>query len=123
MLNRKIYAFLLPLTLWLSCTLADGVVDAVTITNVKVVGDAPAMAMGNIYEQMQSELPSEYTGACHTAATAQCMAVMQENKVLRADETGSILVSLPDEYAGVTCSMTGCDGVNPRGVKVNAIGE
>ncbi len=30
----------------------DQITDAVTQSNVKVVGDAPAMAMGNIYQSM-----------------------------------------------------------------------
>lgn len=31
------------------------ITDAVTQTNVKVVGEAPAQAMGNLYQQMQQE--------------------------------------------------------------------
>lgn len=43
------------------------ITDAVTQTNVKVLGDAPAMAMGNLYQATAQALGN----AAHNATTAQ----------------------------------------------------
>jgi len=43
------------------------ITDAVTQTNVKVLGDAPAMAMGNLYQATAQALAN----AAHNATTAQ----------------------------------------------------
>lgn len=43
------------------------ITDAVTQANVKVLGDAPAMAMGNLYQATAQALAN----AAHNATTAQ----------------------------------------------------
>jgi Killing trait len=43
------------------------ITDAVTQTNVKVLGDAPAMALGNLYQATAQALAN----AAHNATTAQ----------------------------------------------------
>lgn len=48
------------------------ITDAVTQANVKVLGDAPAMAMGNLYQATAQALAN----AAHNATTAQ-----QQNNV------------------------------------------
>ena len=45
----------------------DQITDAVTQANVKVLGDAPAMAMGNLYQATAQAL----SNAAHNATTAQ----------------------------------------------------
>jgi hypothetical protein len=49
------------------------ITDAVTQANVKALGDAPAMAMGNLYQAAAQALAN----AAHNATTAQ-----QQNNVL-----------------------------------------
>ena len=49
------------------------ITDAVTQANVKVLGDAPAMAMGNVYQAIAQALAN----AAHNATNAQ-----QQNNVL-----------------------------------------
>jgi hypothetical protein len=49
------------------------ITDAVTQANVKVLGDAPAMAMGNVYQAVAQALAN----AAHNATNAQ-----QQNNVL-----------------------------------------
>ena len=43
------------------------ITDAVTQSNVKVLGDAPAMALGNLYQASAQALAN----AAHNATTAQ----------------------------------------------------
>jgi hypothetical protein len=45
----------------------DQVVDSVTIANTKVLGDAPAIAMGNFYQATAQAL----SNAAHNATNAQ----------------------------------------------------
>jgi vancomycin permeability regulator SanA len=49
------------------------ITDAITQANVKVLGDAPAMAMGNVYQAVAQALAN----AAHNATNAQ-----QQNYVL-----------------------------------------
>ena len=49
------------------------ITDAITQANVKVLGDAPAMAMGNVYQAVAQALAN----AAHNATSAQ-----QQNNVL-----------------------------------------
>ncbi len=51
----------------------DQVTDSVTQSNTKVVGDAPAVAMGNLYQATAQALAN----AAHNAAMAQ-----QQNNIL-----------------------------------------
>jgi hypothetical protein len=48
------------------------ITDAVTQANVKVLGDAPAMAMGNLYQATAQAL----SNAAHNATTAQQQAAI-----------------------------------------------
>lgn len=45
----------------------DQITDSVTQSNVKVLGDAPAMAMGNLYQATAQALAN----AAHNATSAQ----------------------------------------------------
>ena len=45
----------------------DQITDAVTQANVKVLGDAPAMSMGNLFQATSQALAN----AAHNATTAQ----------------------------------------------------
>ena len=42
----------------------DHITDAVTQTNVKVIGEAPAMAMGTIYQSMAHATQGLHREAC-----------------------------------------------------------
>lgn len=50
----------------------DQITDAVTQANVKVVGNAPAMAMGNLYQATAQAL----SNAAHNATTVQQQAAI-----------------------------------------------
>ena len=50
----------------------DQITDSVTQANVKVLGDAPAMAMGNLYQATAQALAN----AAHNATTAQQQTVI-----------------------------------------------
>jgi len=70
------------------------ITDAVTQANVKVVGDAPAMAMGNLYQATAQALAN----AAHNATTAQ----QQGNVLAQAVTTRcvqTLLGSAPAEKA------------------------
>ena len=55
------------------------ITDAVTQANVKVLGDAPAMAMGNLFQATSQAL----SNAAHNATTAQ----QQTNVTAQASTT------------------------------------
>lgn len=61
----------------------DQITDSVTQPNVKVLGDAPAIAMGNLYQATAQALAN----AAHNATTAQ----MQNNVTAQAAITQAIL--------------------------------
>lgn len=61
----------------------DQITDSVTQPNVKVLGDAPAIAMGNLYQATAQALAN----AAHNATTAQ----MQNNVTAQAAITQGIL--------------------------------
>lgn len=70
------------------------ITDAVTQANVKVVGDAPAMAMGNLYQATAQALAN----AAHNATIAQ----QQSNVLAQAVTTRcvqTLLGSAPAEKA------------------------
>lgn len=50
----------------------DQITDAVTQANVKVLGDAPAMSMGNLFQATSQALGN----AAHNATTAQQQAAI-----------------------------------------------
>ncbi|MCF6459120.1 RebB family R body protein [Pseudoalteromonas sp. MMG024] len=50
----------------------DQITDAVTQANVKVLGDAPAMSMGNLFQATSQALAN----AAHNATTAQQQAAI-----------------------------------------------
>ena len=58
------------------------ITDAVTQTNVKVVGEAPAMAMGMLYQSFAQALAN----AAHNATTAQ----QNANTILQATTTQGV---------------------------------
>ena len=58
------------------------ITDAVTQANVKVLGDAPAMAMGNLFQASAQAL----SNAAHNATTAQ----QQTNIVAQATTTQGV---------------------------------
>ncbi len=60
------------------------ITDAVTQTNVKVLGDAPAMAMGNLYQATAQALAN----AAHNATTSQ----QQTNVTAQAATTMGVTV-------------------------------
>jgi len=71
------------------------VTDAITQANVKVLGDAPAMAMGNLYQATAQALGN----AAHNATTAQ----QQTNVTAQAATTQGValLYSLDTATTGV----------------------
>lgn len=71
------------------------ITDAITQANVKVLGDAPAMAMGNLYQATAQALGN----AAHNATTAQ----QQTNVTAQAATTQGValLYSLDTAAAGV----------------------
>lgn len=70
------------------------ITDAVTQTNVKVVGDAPAMALGNLYQATAQALAN----AAHNATSAQQQAnVLAEAVTTRCVQ--ALLGSAPAEKA------------------------
>ena len=70
------------------------ITDAVTQSNVKVLGDAPAVAMGNLYQATAQALAN----AAHNATTAQ----QQTNVAAQAATTAGValLYSLDTASAG-----------------------
>ena len=56
------------------------ITDSVTQANVKVLGDAPAMAMGNLYQATSQALGN----AAHNATTAQQQAAVLAQAVTTA---------------------------------------
>jgi hypothetical protein len=62
------------------------ITDAVTQTNVKILGDAPGMAMGNLYQATAQALAN----AAHNATTAQ----QQANVLAEAVTTRCVQVLL-----------------------------
>ena len=58
------------------------ITDAVTQTNVKILGDAPGMAMGNLYQATGQALAN----AAHNATTAQ----QNANTILQATTTQGV---------------------------------
>ena len=71
------------------------ITDAVTQANVKVLGDAPAMAMGNLYQATAQALAN----AAHNATTAQ----QQTNITAQAATTMGValLYSLDTATTGI----------------------
>lgn len=71
------------------------ITDAVTQANVKVIGDAPAMAMGNLYQATAQAL----SNAAHNATNAQ----QQSNVTAQAATTMGVamLYSVDTASAGV----------------------
>lgn len=74
------------------------ITDAVTQSNVKVLADAPAMAMGNLYQATSQAL----SNAAHNATTAQ----QQANITAQAATTQGVatLYSVDTASAGVATS-------------------
>ena len=72
----------------------DQITDSVTQANVKVLGDAPAIAMGNLYQATAQAL----SNAAHNATTAQ----QQMNVTAQAATTMgvAVLLSLDTASAG-----------------------
>ncbi|HPQ71969.1 MAG TPA: RebB family R body protein [bacterium] len=58
------------------------ITDAITQANVKILGDAPAMAMGNLYQATAQAL----SNAAHNATAAQ----QNANTILQATTTQGI---------------------------------
>ncbi|ACL06362.1 MULTISPECIES: RebB family R body protein [Desulfatibacillum] len=71
------------------------ITDAVTQANVKVLGDAPAVAMGNLYQATAQALAN----AAHNATTSQ----QQTNVTAQAATTQGValLYSLNTATAGI----------------------
>lgn len=71
------------------------ITDAVTQSNVKVLGDAPAVAMGNLYQATAQAL----SNAAHNATTAQ----QQSNVMAQAATTQGValLYSLDTASTGM----------------------
>ncbi len=71
------------------------ITDSVTQTNVKVLGDAPAVAMGNLYQATNQALGN----SAHNATTAQ----QQTNVTAQASTTMGVatLYSLATASTGV----------------------
>ncbi len=72
------------------------ITDAVTQANVKVLGDAPAVAMGNLYQATSQAL----SNAAHNATTAQ----QQTNVTAQASTTMgvAVLYSLDTASTGIS---------------------
>jgi hypothetical protein len=70
------------------------ITDAVTQANVKVLGDAPAMAMGNVYQAVAQALAN----AAHNATNAQ----QQNNVLAQAVTTRCVQVLLGSAEAPTT---------------------
>ena len=74
----------------------DQITDAVTQANVKVLADAPAMAMGNLFQATSQAL----SNAAHNATTSQ----QQTNITAQAATTQGVatLLSINTSSAGIT---------------------
>jgi hypothetical protein len=69
------------------------ITDAVTQSNVKVLGDAPAMALGNLYQATAQALAN----AAHNATTNQ----QQANILAQAVTTACVQSLLASEVKGL----------------------
>lgn len=74
----------------------DQITDAVTQSNVKVLGDAPAMAMGNLFQATSQALAN----AAHNATAAQ----QQSNITAQAATTQGVATLLSLDTATSTVS-------------------
>lgn len=63
----------------------DQITDSITQANVKVLGDAPAIALGNLYQSTSQALAN----AAHNATNAQ-----QQNAILAQSATTMGVVSM-----------------------------
>lgn len=54
-------------------TVNPQITDAVTQTNVKVLGEAPAMAMGTVYQSLANAISLTITGSAATQQGFQTM--------------------------------------------------
>ena len=70
-------------------TVSPQVADAVTTTNVKVIGEAPAMAVGSLYQTISNSVAMAAANAVfaqqqaninHQAVTAMCVKLLLEGK-------------------------------------------
>lgn len=78
------------------------ITDSVTQTNVKILGDAPGMAMGNLYQASGQAL----SNAAHNATSAQ----QNSNTVLQATTTqGVALVEGGDTASTATGERNSLD--------------
>lgn len=73
----------------------DQITDSVTQSNVKVLGDAPAQAMGNLYQATAQALAN----AAHNATTAQ-----QQSNIMAQAVLAACVQSLTTEVVEVTAS-------------------
>ena len=69
-------------------TVNEKITDSVTQVNTKVLGDAPAMAMGNLYTAMGLTLAN--SGSNTTSAQQQAAITMQAATVQGVNSLGAI---------------------------------
>ncbi len=76
----------------------DQITDSVTQANVKVLGEAPALALGNLYQATAQAL----SNAAHNATTAQ----QDANTIAQASTTQGVatLYSIDTASTGVATS-------------------
>lgn len=86
------------------------ITDAVTQANVKVLGDAPAMAMGNLFVATSQAL----SNAAHNATNNQ----QQSYVTMQASTTQAVstLLALDTAATGVATASVLGDGAKPTGV-------
>lgn len=80
------------------------ITDAITQTNVKILGDAPGMAMGMLYQATGQALGN----AAHNATTAQ----QNANTVLQATTTQGVALMYGVDTAAEAVGIAEILGVN-----------
>lgn len=58
--------------------LSDQIADSVTQANVKVLGDAPAIAMGHLYQSFSPAVTQALADVAHNVTTAQQQAAIAQ---------------------------------------------
>jgi hypothetical protein len=87
----------------------DQITDAVTQSNVKVTGDAPAVAMGNLYQATAQALAN----AAHNATVSQQQAAITAQAATTSGVT--TLYSIDTAATGVATKETPGDGIKGFG--------
>ncbi|ONT42609.1 thioredoxin reductase [Burkholderia cenocepacia] len=100
-----------------TCAVNAAITDAVTQTNVKVVGEAPAMATGSLYQAQSHSLSILFENAVQQQSQAAIQSQTSTN-------VGTMqLYTIGPESAGAAATEIGANGIISILADVIAIGK